>query len=117
MGFWNHSCTRARLNIAVLISLIATVLNGFLSWMLNSKAKETQSLALEGDAKHLYSDVISSIGVAAGLIIGDRLNIGIIDPVIALIVASFVLRMGFKLVLKASGDLMDERARRVNNPG
>ena len=38
-------------------------------------------------------------------------------PVIALIVASFVLRMGFKLVLKASGDLMDERARRVNNPG
>ena len=96
------------LNNAVLISLFATSLNGLLSWLLMKTADKTGSLALEGDAKHLLSDVISSVGVVIGLFIGQQLGIAIIDPVMALIVAALVFRMGIGLVTKSGSGLMDE---------
>jgi len=96
------------LNIAVFISLFATSLNGVLSWLLMRTAGKTGSLALEGDAKHLLSDVISSVGVVIGLFIGEQLGIPVIDPLMAMIVAVLVLKMGVELVLKSGGGLMDE---------
>jgi len=96
------------LNIAVFISLFATSLNGVLSWLLMRTAGKTGSLALEGDAKHLLSDVISSVGVVIGLFIGEQLGIPLIDPLMAMIVAVLVLKMGIELVLKSGGGLMDE---------
>jgi len=96
-----------RLNLAILISLVATMMNGGFSWLLMKKAKETGSLALEGDAKHLLSDVLSSGGVAVGLFIGKTFNYPLIDPIMALIVAVLVLRMGLGLVWKSGTGLMD----------
>lgn len=96
------------LNFAALISLLATALNGILSWSLMRTASATGSLALEGDAKHLLSDVISSVGVVIGLFIGQWLGIAVIDPVMALIVAVMVLKMGLDLVRKSGSGLMDE---------
>jgi cation diffusion facilitator family transporter len=96
------------LNFAALISLLATVLNGILSWSLMQTASATGSLALEGDAKHLLSDVVSSMGVVIGLFIGQWLGIPVIDPVMALIVAVMVLKMGLDLVRKSGSGLMDE---------
>jgi len=96
------------LNIAVFISLVATSLNGVLSWLLMRTAGKTGSLALEGDAKHLLSDVISSVGVVIGLFIGEQVGIPLIDPVMALIVAVLVLKVGVELVLKSGGGLMDD---------
>ena len=96
-----------RLNLAILISLVATLMNGVLSWFLMNKAKETGSLALEGDAKHLLSDVLSSGGVAAGLFVGKIFNYPLIDPIMALIVATLVLRLGLGLLWKSGTGLMD----------
>jgi cation diffusion facilitator family transporter len=96
------------LNLAIGISLFATALNGLLSWLLMKKAEETRSMALEGDAKHLFSDVVSSIGVAFGLFIGQVLGIPVLDPLMAMIVAFMVLRLGIGLVYKSGCGLMDE---------
>jgi len=65
-------------------------------------------MALEGDAKHLFSDVVSSIGVAFGLFIGQFLGIPVLDPLMAMIVAFMVLRLGLGLVYKSGSGLMDE---------
>jgi cation diffusion facilitator family transporter len=97
-----------RLNYAVLISLFATSINLGLSWILMRTAKRTHSLALEGDAIHLFSDVISSGGVAVGLFLGYRLGLPIVDPIIALIVSAIILKMGMDLVRKSGSGLMDE---------
>ncbi len=97
-----------KLDYAVLVSLFATSLNGLLSWLLMRTASETHSMALEGDAKHLLSDVISSVGVAIGLFLGKMFGIPLADPIMAMIVAFLVLKMGVDLVLKAGGGLMDE---------
>ena len=96
------------LDLAIGLSLFATMLNGLLSWLLMKKAEETRSMALEGDAKHLFSDVVSSIGVAFGLFIGQFLGIPVLDPLMAIVVAFMVLRLGVGLVYKSGSGLMDE---------
>jgi len=95
------------LGLALGVSFLATALNGGLSWFLSRTAGETGSLALEGDAKHLLSDVISSIGVIAGLLVANFTGWSFMDPVLAIIVAALVFRIGLRLTLKASGGLMD----------
>ena len=100
--------TLVSVDLAIGISLFATALNGLLSWLLMKKAEETRSMALEGDAKHLFSDVVSSIGVAFGLFLGQYLGIPMLDPLMAMIVAFMVLRLGIGLVYKSGCGLMDE---------
>ncbi len=92
------------------ISLFATALNGLLSWYLSKTAEETDSLALEGDAKHLLSDVVSSFGVVAGLYVASLTGWSVLDPILAMLVSVLVFKMGLELVFKASQGLMDRSA-------
>jgi cation diffusion facilitator family transporter len=64
-------------------------------------------MALEGDAKHLFSDVMSSVGVVIGLFIANITGWYILDPLIALLVAILLIKMGIDVFRKTSRDLMD----------
>jgi cation diffusion facilitator family transporter len=97
-----------KLDIAIGISMFATALNAGLSWLLIKTAKSCGSTALEGDAKHLFSDVISTVGVWIGLFVAQLTGWGFLDSVLAFVVAALVVRMGLGLVLKASNRLMDQ---------
>jgi len=107
-GRLNHPVELVSMDLAMFLSLIATAGNGVLSWVLMRTAQETGSLALEGDAKHLLSDVISSGGVVVGLFIGQRLNLQLLDPLMAMAVSVIVLKMGGEMVYKAGRGLLDE---------
>lgn len=108
LGRINNPVELEGLDTAMILSLLATAGNGFLSWILMRSSQETGSMALEGDAKHLLSDVVSSGGVIIGLFIGQKLKIPILDPILALIVSVLVFKMGAELVYKAGRELMDE---------
>ncbi len=88
--------------------MAATALNGGLSWFLARTAKRSGSLALEGDAKHLLSDVISSAAVWIGLFVVEFTGWGSVDAILAFAVAALVGKMGFGLVFKSSQRLMDK---------
>lgn len=90
------------------INLFATALNGGLSWYLIRKSKETGSIALEGDAKHLFSDVVTSVGVAGGLYFSQLTGWIQADAFIALAVSVLIIRMGAVIILKSSRVLMDD---------
>ncbi len=90
------------------INLFATALNGGLSWYLIRKSKETGSIALESDAKHLFSDVVTSVGVAGGLYFSQLTGWIQADPIIALAVSVLIIRMGTDIILKSSRVLMDD---------
>jgi cation diffusion facilitator family transporter len=96
------------LNLAIGISVFATALNGGLSWLLIKTAKSCGSTALEGDAKHLFSDVISTVGVWIGLFVAQLTGWSFLDSVLAFFVAALVIRVGVGLVLKSSNRLMDQ---------
>ncbi len=95
------------------VSLFATALNGGLSWYLSRVGREVGSIALKGDAKHLLSDVITSLGVVVGLWVSQLTGWAILDPVIALLISALVLKMGVELVLGSSRGLMDDHVPEV----
>jgi len=96
------------LDIAIGISMLATALNAGLSWLLIKTAKSWGSPALEGDAKHLFSDVVSTVGVWIGLFVAQLTGWAFLDSILAFLVAALIVRMGVKLVMKASNRLMDQ---------
>ena len=97
-----------KLDFAIGISMFATALNAGLSWLLIKTAKSCGSTALEGDAKHLFSDVISTVGVWMGLFVAQLTGWDFLDSVLAFVVAALIVRMGVGLVLKSSNRLMDQ---------
>jgi cation diffusion facilitator family transporter len=86
---------------------LSAVLNLFVSRKLMAVAKRTDSLALEADALHLRTDVWTSVGVFialfAILLTGERL----IDPIIALFVALFIIRAAYDITTRSSSGLLD----------
>jgi cation diffusion facilitator family transporter len=95
------------LNFAIGVSMLATAINAGLSWFLDRAAKMSGSAALEGDSKHLLSDVISSAGVWIGLFVAQLTGWSYLDSVLAFIVAALIARMGAALVVKSCQDLID----------
>lgn len=95
------------IDLGLIISLCATSLNGVLAVIMLRESKRSRSMALEGDAKHLFSDVISSIGVIIGLFVASITGLFILDPLIALIVAFLLVKMGVDVFRRTSKDLMD----------
>lgn len=92
--------------IAALISLVAK--EGLFRYML-CVAKRVNSSMLVANAWHARSDAASSLVVAIG-IIASLCGYKIFDPIAALIVGTFVFRMGYKFTNQSMQDLMDKGA-------
>ena len=90
------------------LSLVSTAFNGLLAWAMLRAARVHRSLALEGDARHLMTDVWTSIGVVLGLLAAGATGWPWLDPVVAMAVALNILKEGGALVWRASQGLMDE---------
>jgi cation diffusion facilitator family transporter len=100
-----------KLDLAIGISVAATSLNAGLSWLLLREARATGSAALEGDAKHLLSDVISSAAVWVGLFVVWLTGYSFIDSVLAFLIAVLIGKMGVELMLKSASPLMEQACK------
>jgi cation diffusion facilitator family transporter len=103
--------TMFKLDLAIVVSVLATSINAVLSWLLLKTSRECGSIALESDAKHLFSDVISSIVVWIGLLIAQISNWFFIDSFLAFLVAILIIRIGIGLCIKSSNRLMDQSCK------
>lgn len=97
-----------QLSSGTLIIATAGVVNLFLGWYLIKKGKETNSLALEADGKHVLTDSYTSIGVVVGLILVLLTDIYLLDPIVAILVALNIIVSGIKLIRESIGGLMNE---------
>ena len=66
-----HPQALTQLDLGLALSIIASVLNGALAWAMLKKSRERRSMALEADARHLFTDVWTSVGVVVGLVAVD----------------------------------------------
>ncbi len=89
------------------LSVLSTAMNGALAWAMLRKAREHRSMALEGDARHLFTDVWTSVGVVVGIAAVDVTGWLWLDPVIAIAVAVNIAREAVRLVWGAADALMD----------
>jgi len=97
------------IGIGIYITAAAIVINILISRHLSKVARDTDSLALAADARHLFSDVLSSVAVLAGLIVVRLTGLNILDPIFALLVALFILKVGYDTLRKSFGGLVDVR--------
>lgn len=92
----------------LLINMGATVINGIWAWVLISRGRVQKSPALVADGKHLVTDVLTSVGVAAGVLLAVGTGWWILDPLLAALVAVNILWSGWKIVRDSLSGLMDE---------
>ncbi|WP_088283303.1 cation diffusion facilitator family transporter [Ideonella sp. A 288] len=96
------------LGLGLLLSVISSVLNGALAWAMLRKAREHRSMALEADARHLFTDVWTSAGVVVGLGAVHWTGWLWLDPVIAILLGLNIAREGVHLVWRSADGLMDQ---------
>jgi len=96
-----------QVGIGTVVMAAAALVNFFVSRRLYKVARETDSIALEADALHLKTDVYTSAGVAAGLLLIWITGAHFLDPLIAISVAILILKESFDLLRNAFYPLLD----------
>ena len=93
----------------IFLSIICGAINFLTSLILFKGAKEFDSIALESDAKHLLSDVISTIGLVVTLFIMylNPKKLWFLDPIIGIFIGLNILRMSYPVLKKSISGLMD----------
>jgi cation diffusion facilitator family transporter len=95
------------IELGIGVMLVSVILNTGVSLNLYRVARKTDSSALYADAAHLSADVITSLGVFAGLVVIRVTGALILDPVIAISVALFIIWTGARVIVRCSRGLMD----------
>lgn len=93
--------------IGSIVMLVSAGINTYVSAKLYKVARETKSVALEADALHLKTDVYTSLGVATGLGLILLTGIKWLDPVVAILVALFIIKESNSLLQRAFTPLLD----------
>jgi cation diffusion facilitator family transporter len=97
-----------RLGVGIAVLAVSIVVNIVVSGILQRRARETQSPALEGDAAHLRTDAYTSGGVLVGLALVEMTGADWLDPAIALVVAAAIVWSGLRILTRSSRVLVDE---------
>jgi cation diffusion facilitator family transporter len=97
-----------QVGLGLVLSVISSGFNGLLAWVMFKAAAEHRSVALKGDARHLITDVYTSVGVVIGLLAVHFTGWLWLDPVVGIGVALNILREGWHLLWSSSQALMDE---------
>ncbi len=88
------------------VSVIASI---FLSRHLLRVSRAHGSIALEANARNIAADVYSACGVLLGLLVIRFTGFNLLDPIIALAVAVFILKSAYDVTRQSIGELFDTR--------
>lgn len=94
--------------IGLAISAVASCVNAAWAAHIGRRGRALRSPALIADAKHLWSDVITSAGVIVGVGLVALTGMLWLDPLLAALTAGNILFSGFGLLRESVGGLMDE---------
>jgi cation diffusion facilitator family transporter len=90
--------------VVMIVSIIASF---FLSRHLHRVAQNSGSTAIDASSRNIRADVFSAAGVLLGLLLVRLTGLVILDPIIALLMAFFVLKAGYEVSMRAFHELLD----------
>ncbi|BAY16964.1 cation diffusion facilitator family transporter [Anabaenopsis circularis NIES-21] len=102
-----HPEPLTQLGLGLVLSLLATAVNGAVAVVLLKAGKRLRSITLRADAHHLLTDVWTSGGVILGIFLVQVTGWLILDPIIALLVAVNIIWAGFNLLRETFSGLLD----------
>ena len=97
------------------ISVVASGVNGAVAFVLLRAGRRHRSLTLTADGKHLMTDVWTSAGVVAGVLLVALTRIERLDPVIAFLVGVNIVWAAWKLIRESTEGLMDISMSKEDN--
>ena len=96
-----------QVGIGVAAAVLASAINFGVARSLLKAGKEYRSITLEADAHHLMTDVWTSAGIIAGILAVHFTGWRRLDPIIAMVVAANIVRIGAQLLRRSVLGLMD----------
>ncbi len=84
------------------------IINGSLGYYMIRRGKALPSMTVEADGRHLLADMVTSIGLVAGLLLINFTKILWLDSALSILVGLYILFSGYKLVRRSVSGLMDE---------
>ncbi|MFN8497010.1 MAG: cation diffusion facilitator family transporter [Anaerolineae bacterium] len=93
--------------LGIIISVVATCINGVVALVLMRAGKRMRSVTLEADAHHLLTDVWTTVGVLVAFALIELTGWLRLDPLIALVVAANIIYTGVKLLRQSGLGLLD----------
>lgn len=93
--------------IALVAAVTTIVLKEIMYWYTRTAAKKIGSGALMADAWHQRSDALSSVGSFIG-ILGARMGLPILDPIAAILICVFILKVAVQIFREAIGKMTDK---------
>lgn len=97
----------AGLTLGFIVMIISAFINLLVSRQIYKVAKKTDSIALKADALHLSTHVYTSLGVGLSLLLIYFTDWHFLDPVAAIVVASYILKEAFEILVDAFKPLTD----------
>ncbi len=96
-----------QVGLGLTISLAAAAVNGAVALILLRAGRRLRSITLVADAHHLLTDVWTSAGVVLGVVLVQLTGWLVLDPLIALLVASNIVWAGIRLLRDTASGVLD----------
>jgi cation diffusion facilitator family transporter len=97
------------------VSVLASVLNGTVAWVLLRAGRKHRSIVLTADGRHLLTDVWTSVGVVLGVTLVWLTGWDRLDPIVAFAVGINILVTGWGLIRSSTAGLMDVSLPKEDN--
>jgi cation diffusion facilitator family transporter len=104
---WSKPPVFEQTNTGLAVNAVATVINAIWAAMLMRAGRAFKSPALLADGKHIWTDVLTSVGVLIGLVLAIETGKLWLDPLMALLVALNILWQGWLVINFSVQGLMD----------
>ncbi|MDR0142402.1 cation diffusion facilitator family transporter [Bacillus sp. JHAA] len=117
-GIWMiYECVQKLVNpapvhlpvLGIVVMLAGALINLIVSKFVKREAEKVNSVAMKSNALHLLTDVYTSLGVAASLLVVTVTEWYILDPIIGMVLAVYIIYEAFKLMKEAFPPLIDTR--------
>ena len=102
-----HPQPLERIGIGLIISVLASAVNGVVAYVLIKNGHKHDSATLLADGKHLTTDIITSAAVLLGVGLVAITHLPWLDPVVALLAGVNIMWTGFRLIRDSVNSLMD----------
>ena len=101
--------------IGLLVSVLASVVNGLVAWVLLKNGRQRRSMTLIADGKHMLTDVWTPAGDLVGVGLVWLTGWQRLDPIVAFAVGVNILVTGAKLVGQSGTALLDVSLPKEDN--
>jgi cation diffusion facilitator family transporter len=96
-----------RPGLGLTLAVVSALINGGVGWILLRAGRRLRSVSLEADARHLFTDVWTTLAVVVAVFLVVLTGVERLDPLIALLVAANIIWTGVRLLRQTGSGLLD----------